>query len=114
LPGLSQAAIAKNAARYCSSGVCSPSHDDTDLDTIEDCLDGCPYDPLKSKPGICGCGISDVDRDFDKVPDCVDECPDDPNNTSVGECGCVGTGPALKPAGTPCNDTACPQSSATC
>jgi hypothetical protein len=107
--------LALNVQRYCSDGVCASGHYDTDFDTIEDCLDECPYDPRKSKPGICGCSRAETDRDGDGVPDCIDECPDDPNNTSVGECGCVGgPGPALKPAGTPCNDTACPQTGATC
>ena len=34
---------------------------DTDGDLTPDCLDGCPLDPLKIAPGICGCGVSDVD-----------------------------------------------------
>jgi hypothetical protein len=89
--------------RYC--GAC-PSHDDTDLDKVQDCLDACPYDPAKTDPGMCGCGLSEVDRDGDKTKDCKDRCPDDPNNTSPGQCGCSDLG--AKPAGTFCTDTGCP------
>ena len=41
---------------------------------IDDC-DGCPDDPEKISPGLCGCGVSDIDSDFDTVPDCNDRCP---------------------------------------
>jgi hypothetical protein len=92
--------------------TCS-SPDDTDHDGIPDCADGCPYDPHKFTPGVCGCNIPDVDSDGDGVPDCIDGCPQDPNNTGNGQCGCVGQ-PGLRPAGTSCTDTACPQSGATC
>jgi hypothetical protein len=85
---------------------------DIDGDGVPDCIDGCPYDPHKRLPGICGCGISEVDSDGDGFPDCIDLCPNDPNNTSPGQCGCLGQ--SLTPAGTPCTDTACPQSGATC
>jgi outer membrane protein assembly factor BamB len=33
---------------------------DADNDGIIDCLDGCPNDPLKTDPGLCGCGVPDV------------------------------------------------------
>ncbi|HKQ47961.1 MAG TPA: hypothetical protein VJZ71_07830, partial [Phycisphaerae bacterium] len=40
--------------------------------------DGCVDDPLKSAPGVCGCGVPDVgDADEDGVLDCVDPCPED-------------------------------------
>lgn len=51
-------------------------------------MDLCPNDPLKTDPGICGCGIQDTDKDSDGYPDCVDGCPDDPDKTSPGICGC--------------------------
>lgn len=89
------------------------SPDDTDLDGVPDCADGCPYDPKKIAPGVCGCGIADVDSDGDGIPDCIDPCRFDPNNVNPGECGCLGE-PDLRPAGTACVDTACPQSGATC
>lgn len=96
---------------YCKD--CS-SPDDTDRDGVPDCVDGCPYDHNKTSPGICGCNRPDLDSDGDGVPDCIEpQCANDPNNTSPGQCGCVG-GPFLKPAGTPCTDTACPQTGATC
>jgi hypothetical protein len=37
--------------------------------------DGCPNDPAKTAPGICGCGVSDKDSDGDGVADCKDNCP---------------------------------------
>jgi outer membrane protein assembly factor BamB len=33
---------------------------DADSDGVIDCLDGCPNDPLKTDPGLCGCGVPDV------------------------------------------------------
>ncbi len=48
---------------------------DFDGDGVVDCDDGCPHDPNKTAPGICGCGISDVDSDSDTIPDCHDQCP---------------------------------------
>jgi hypothetical protein len=87
--------------------------DDTDYDGVPDCIDGCPYDALKTASGTCGCNRSDVDSDGDGLADCLDDCPHDPNNAGDGDCGCVG-GPNLEPAGTPCTLTACPQPGATC
>jgi hypothetical protein len=51
---------------------------DSDGDGVADCFDGCPNDPGKTEPGVCGCGVSDVDTDGDTVADCVD--PDDDND----------------------------------
>ena len=93
-------------ARYCKA---CPTNDDTDKDRVLDCLDGCPYDPSKTDPGVCGCGTPDKDTDGDGTRDCIDRCPLDKNNTSPGECGCVGLlNNPPEPAGTVCNDTACP------
>jgi hypothetical protein len=61
---------------------------DSDGDGAADCVDGCPSDPLKSAPGICGCGVSEVDSDGDGAPDCVDGCPNDPFKLAPGICGC--------------------------
>ena len=33
--------------------------------------DLCPADPLKTDPGMCGCGISDVDANNDGIVDCL-------------------------------------------
>jgi hypothetical protein len=88
-----------------SPGYCP---DDTDNDGTPDCSDECPYNPNKTKPGACGCQRPDYDFDNDGLPDCLDPCPADPDRTSMGQCGCKDR-PGLKPAGTPCTDTACPQ-----
>lgn len=61
---------------------------DTDLDGTPDCMDGCPLDPNKIAPGICGCGTPDTDTDLDGTPDCNDLCPNDPNKIAPGTCGC--------------------------
>ena len=87
---------------------------DTDGDLTADCNDGCPLDPLKLLPGICGCGVSDVDTDGDLTADCNDGCPLDPLKLLPGLCGCgvpegtcndcegVPSGPAQP--GTACDD----------
>ena len=33
---------------------------DSDGDGVVDCMDGCPNDPQKTDPGVCGCGLSDA------------------------------------------------------
>ena len=55
----------------CVSALC-----DSDGDTVLDCTDGCPNDPAKIEPGICGCGSDDtIDSDGDGMPDDCDLCP---------------------------------------
>jgi hypothetical protein len=61
---------------------------DSDADGVADCNDGCPNDPLKVAPGLCGCGVADTDSDADGVADCNDGCPNDPLKTAPGICGC--------------------------
>jgi predicted outer membrane repeat protein len=57
------------------NGVPDECDPDGDSDgAIDDC-DGCPTDPKKFAPGVCGCGIADTDSDNDTVPNCVDICP---------------------------------------
>lgn len=51
-------------------------------------VDHCPDDPIKTEPGICGCGVPDDDSDKDGTMDCFDECPTDPLKNTTGECGC--------------------------
>jgi len=81
---------------------------DTDNDGIADCVDGCPNDPNKTAPGICGCGVADTDSDGDGTPDCNDLCPADPNKTAPGICGCGIADTDTDQDGTPdCND-GCP------
>lgn len=55
--------------------VCAGTFVDTDGDGTCDAQDGCPADPLKVEPGICGCGTADTDTDADGIADCMDECP---------------------------------------
>jgi len=50
--------------------------------------DGCPSDPNKTAPGICGCGVADTDTDRDGTADCKDSCKSDPKKTAPGQCGC--------------------------
>ena len=61
---------------------------DTDNDGYGDACDGCPDDPNKIAPGVCGCGLADTDSDGDWTADCNDLCPDDPGKTKPGVCGC--------------------------
>ena len=68
--------------------------DNTDVYTVMDMViggsDGCPDDPGKLEPGICGCGVADSDSDGNGLLDCEesDECPDDAFKTKPGICGC--------------------------
>ena len=61
---------------------------DTDSDGTCDLIDGCPNDPNKIAPGVCGCGVSDADGDGDGTANCIDACPTDPNKIAPGQCGC--------------------------
>ncbi len=74
---------------------------DSDGDGIVNGLDGCPNDPHKTAPGVCGCGVLDLDTDGDHLLDCVDAdddndgvpdatdgCPTDWRKTSPGPSGC--------------------------
>ncbi|MDG2200026.1 MAG: hypothetical protein P8K80_02445, partial [Phycisphaerales bacterium] len=61
---------------------------DSDADGTYDCIDGCPNDPDKIAPGVCGCGTPDTDTDSDGTPDCIDGCPNDPDKIAPGVCGC--------------------------
>ena len=49
---------------------------DADGDGLRNECDGCPNDPNKIDPGICGCDEDDAaDADGDGTPDCIDQCP---------------------------------------
>lgn len=67
---------------------CQGTYVDTDSDGSCDSEDGCPLDPDKTAPGLCGCGVADTDTDADLTPDCTDGCPLDPLKTDPGSCGC--------------------------
>ncbi len=58
------------------NGIPDECQADSDSDGVIDTLDGCPLNPLKTAPGVCGCAAADTDSDGDGVPDCVDNCPD--------------------------------------
>jgi hypothetical protein len=78
---------------------------DTDGDGSPDCVDGCPSDPGKVAPGVCGCGTPDTDSDGDGTPNCVDGCPNDPLKVGPGFCGCGTSDVDTDGDGTPdCND----------
>lgn len=99
---------------YCGGGCNDRAN--SDRDAVLDCMDGCPYDPAKTEPGKCGCGIPDTDTDSDKTPDCLDQCDLDPNATAPGECGCLSSHPGVptrKPSGTQCVTKPCGPSSGT-
>jgi hypothetical protein len=70
-------------------GVCGcDTPVDSDHDGIPSCMDVCDNDPLKTSPGVCGCGVADTDTDYDGTPDCNDGCPSDPNKIAPGQSGC--------------------------
>ena len=61
--------------------VPNADQNDADNDGLGDACDGCPNDPAKAEPGLCGCGVvdSDTDTDSDGIVDCADNCPSTPN-----------------------------------
>jgi len=60
---------------------------DGDGDGVIDACDGCPDDPNKIEPGVCGCGINDeLDGDADGVPDCIDQCPGVDDRSFAPDC----------------------------
>lgn len=54
------------------NGVPDTQEPDEDGDGTIDACDGCPADPMKIEPGICGCGVADTDEDGDGVADCLE------------------------------------------
>ena len=53
---------------------------DSDSDGLGDECDGCPNDPLKTEPGLCGCGTVDTDDNGDGIADCLDGAFDVPED----------------------------------
>ena len=72
----------------CVEESCAGCDLDSDGDGVPDSEDGCVDDPLKSDPGVCGCGEPDTDSDKDGIPDCIDDCPDDADNDADGDGSC--------------------------
>jgi len=72
--------------------VGNTSQADGDGDHVGDACDGCPADPAKVAPGICGCGQAESSADINNnhIPDCqeTDFCPGDPLKLAPGQCGC--------------------------
>ncbi|MEK6676258.1 MAG: right-handed parallel beta-helix repeat-containing protein [Planctomycetota bacterium] len=66
---------------------------DPDHDGVTGCADHCPLDPLKSDPGICGCGVTDIDSDGDGVENCLDPCPRDNPDDPDGDGQCTSDDP---------------------
>ena len=63
--------------------------------------DGCPFNPDKSEPGVCGCGVPDVDRDGNGTIDCLEVAAPDivaeeeiplVGDAACGACGSAGAG----------------------
>ena len=48
--------------------------------------DGCPNDPNKVAPGICGCGNAETDTDGDGTPDCTDTDDDNDGVLDSNDC----------------------------
>jgi L-ascorbate metabolism protein UlaG (beta-lactamase superfamily) len=96
---------------YCekTSGTCTaPPLPDRDADGSCDAIDGCPSDPTKTAPQVCGCGVPETDSDGDGTPDCVDACPSDGNKTSPGACSCGVADTDTDEDGVPDCQDACP------
>ncbi|MBK8614048.1 MAG: T9SS type A sorting domain-containing protein [Flavobacteriales bacterium] len=92
----------------CLNGNVTNTFQDADGDLTCDVNDGCPNDPNKIAPGICGCGVADTDTDSDGTANCNDGCPNDPNKIAPGQCGCGVADTDTDSDGTAdCND-ACP------
>jgi hypothetical protein len=93
-------------ANICNGGICSfPPLPDSDGDGVCDLMDGCPNDPLKFSPGICGCG------NLEPGSACNDNNPLTVGDVVGPNCICAGTlidclgvtGGSAVP-GSPCDD----------
>jgi len=69
-------------------GMCCDPNMDDDNDGSDNCADGCPTDPAKVTPGVCGCFVADTDSDGDGAANCIEQCDSDPGKTVPGTCGC--------------------------
>jgi len=71
-----------------SPGSCGCGALDSDGDGHPDCEDGCPADPNKRDPQVCGCGSPEVDEDQDGIVDCVDACISSAGGGGAEDCAC--------------------------
>lgn len=71
--------------------LCVGAGGDSDGDFVCNASDGCPLDPAKVDPGVCGCGASEHDTDGDGIADCVDVCPLDTANDQDSDGACDST-----------------------
>ena len=80
-----------------SDGAADCNDLDDDNDGTPDTLDGCQFDPLKTTPGTCGCGVVDsaADTDADGVINCIDNCPA-VANANQADCDADGLGNACE------------------
>ena len=100
--------LAGSSADCDLDGVPDECQVDSDGDGVIDPCDGCPADPAKTDPGLCGCGVADTDSDGDTWPDCVDNCPL-LANPGQADCDADGIGDAC--CGEPdCNENGVPDS----
>ena len=67
-------AIANGRTTTCSSTITVISPD-PDGDGTNDCEDQCPLDPLKTVPGLCGCGETDIDTNNNGICDALEFPP---------------------------------------
>jgi len=88
MPGAMAAAAGNGGSGGSSSSSDPACLSDSDFDTVNDCLDGCPQDSTKRAPGACGCGVADIDTDGDGALDCQETCPNDALKRAPGTCGC--------------------------
>ena len=74
------ACITPSGCETCTNndGTGGTDANDDDADSTCNSADGCPNDPAKTEPGICGCGNLDVDADNDGLcdTDASDNCFD--------------------------------------
>ena len=72
-------------ADYCNLVAESDNSNNTSSQTIEvqPEEDRCPDDPLKTDPGVCGCGVQDTDANSNGVIDCLETPGPDPLDSDL-------------------------------
>ena len=68
--------------------------EDSDGDGVPNWEDGCPFDPDKTDPGVCGCGVPDEDTNDNGIIDCLeDDNPPPPPPPPPDDGGWIGWSP---------------------